>query len=203
MIVHAACCSLRWQRTPPENYTSGATIFGAFKVLPSPGDRRKAADTPDSYEVYVVVGRAGEPITAANSTDHSGKRDSKWDPPGVFVNRYTTTDFVQWSAPVRVLFLADGWLPGGDTGPVAAAAAEARVGDGLRWTVKSIARDDATGTYLMFAAYQTFAFAFTSQQPTAANSFTPSIKSASGNFDDHVRAAFSCFALVAMCSVVD
>ena len=88
---------------------------------------------------------------------------------------------------VRVLFLADGWLPGGDAGPLAAAAKEAGLGDGLRWTVKSIARDDTTGTYLMFAAYQTFAFAFTSASPTTANSFAPSIKSASGNFDDHVR----------------
>lgn len=159
---------------PPENYTSGATIFGSFQVQ----------QPDDEFEVYVVVGRSGEPITA-NSSSSNGQSKSTWDPPGVFVNRYTTKDFVTWSAPVRVLFLADGWLPGGDAGPLAAAAKEAGLGDGLRWTVKSIARDDTTGTYLMFAAYQTFAFAFTSASPTTANSFAPSIKSASGNFDDH------------------
>ena len=74
---------------PPENYTSGATIFGSFQVQ----------QPDDEFEVYVVVGRSGEPITA-NSSSSNGQSKSTWDPPGVFVNRYTTKDFVTWSAPV-------------------------------------------------------------------------------------------------------
>ena len=37
----------------------------------------------------------------------------------------------------------------------------------------------------MFAAYQTFAFAFISDAPAAPNSFTSSVNASSGNFDDH------------------
>ena len=52
---------------------------------------------------------------------------------------------------VQVLFLPDG--------PLNATGSN----DGTRWTVKSIARNDETGQYLLAAAFQTGVYTFTAQ----------------------------------------
>ena len=158
---------------PPqgENYTAGATVFGAF-------------ETVAGFEVFIAVGRAGEPFTPTSGPQFSPGDDA----PGVYVHRYTTSNLKDWEGPTVVLFLADGWQPGTVTGTDDASqggSSSPQVGDGLRWTVKSIARDAATNTYLMFASYQTFGYSFKSTTPSTAHSFVPTVKGSSGNFDDH------------------
>ena len=97
---------------PALNYTAGATVIGAFST-----------EAPaNSYEVFVAVGRPGEPIAAAASNDRDGAQD------GVAVQRHTTSDFVTWSGPTTVLFLPNGPSPG-------------KLGDGNIWTVKSMDRN--------------------------------------------------------------
>lgn len=95
---------------PTENYTAGATVIGAFST-----------DAPaNSYEVFVAVGRPGEPIVAAGT--------SSTNTDGVAVQRYTTADFVTYAGPTTVLFLPNGPSPG-------------KLGDGNIWTVKSMDRN--------------------------------------------------------------
>lgn len=57
-----------------------------------------------SYEVFVAVGRPGEPINGGLRRQPSQ---------GVDVKRYTTSDFVEWSEPEVVLFLPNGIPPPG------------------------------------------------------------------------------------------
>ena len=100
---------------PALNYTAGATVIGAFST-----------EAPaNSYEVFVAVGRPGEPIAAAASSDGDGAQDGV---DGVAVQRYTTANFVTWAGPTTVLFLPNGPSPG-------------KLGDGNIWTVKSMDRN--------------------------------------------------------------
>ena len=62
-----------------------------------------------------------------------------------------------------LLDLANGWTPD-------KASSQRRLLDGAIWTAKSMARDPTTGEYLLFAAYKTSAYSFTSQDHTKANS---------------------------------
>tara|TARA_B110000208_G_scaffold123260_1_gene150400 strand:+ start:99 stop:1910 length:1812 start_codon:yes stop_codon:yes gene_type:complete len=140
---------------PPERYDWGATVLGAFTCQPP---------QLATYEVYVALGRGGEPLGQMNASA----------PSGVTLKRYTTRDFVHWDEPIVVLFLPDGPLNGTSPSPS---------NDGTRWTVKSMARDDATGRYLLAAAYATFVYTFTSSDASKSNSFLPT--SEKGNFDDH------------------
>ena len=95
------------------NYTAGATVFAAFATL----------DSPSTFEVFLAVGRPGEPLTAeSEATPSTG---------GVSVDRYTTTNFVEYSEPTTVLFLPN------DTPPPGSATNDQGI-----WTVKSMDRDD-------------------------------------------------------------
>ena len=87
-------------------------------------------------EAFIAVGRAGEPFVEVDGTAASTTSDEADDFVGVRILRYTTPDFVRWSAAVVVVSLPDGWLPGHPK-------ARPGLGDGLRWTAKSIARSDS------------------------------------------------------------
>ena len=80
---------LESHRPPPANYTGGATVFATF-VVADPS--ATALDAAVSYEVYVAVGRPGEPILQDVNVDRS------IDPPGpsdgVAIQRFVTSDFV-------------------------------------------------------------------------------------------------------------
>jgi len=96
---------------PPANYTAGATVFAAFTAADGAG-----------YEVFVAIGRPGEPIGRRAAVAAAASTTAPADQAGVDVNRYTTVDFKTYSAPTTVLF-----LPNGPTN------------DGNIWTVSSTA----------------------------------------------------------------
>eukprot|EP00041_Stephanoeca_diplocostata_P038948 m.1570885 g.1570885 ORF g.1570885 m.1570885 type:complete len:568 (-) comp25301_c0_seq53:1950-3653(-) len=168
---------------PPCNWTGGDTVFAAFEVLGSPG----------TYEIFVAVGRPGEPYRQPISTIPTGS----FDEAGVKINRYTSTDLRSWDGPVTVLFLPDG------SGSSTVSSKEHRdyvrqhthypvddsffhPEDGSIWTAKSMDRNPATGEYLMFASYGSSAHTFTANKPKKENTFLPttgSLKKAV--FKDH------------------
>ena len=80
---------------PKVNYSAGATVFASFTT------------DSGSYEVFVAVGRPGEPIKGRGTTDSEVNRGLSDAPRagGISVQRYTTTDFVKYSDPMTVLFL--------------------------------------------------------------------------------------------------
>ncbi|XP_065175323.1 uncharacterized protein LOC135805240 [Sycon ciliatum] len=149
---------------PPENYSSGATVTASFVVLDN------AMESPSQdwqtgnaiYEIYVVVGRGGEPFVAGDDQPIDREEGSL-----VEVKRYTTSDFKTYSSPVVVISLA-------------------KVKD-KGWTVKSIDRDSATGQYIMLASGEGGTHAFsTDEPPTKPNSFKPTTGSLDkANFNDH------------------
>eukprot|EP01052_Picozoa_sp_SAG31_P023824 SAG31_NODE_1988_length_6721_cov_11.339928_6_plen_188_part_00 len=114
---------------------------------------------------------------------------------GVKVQRFTTTDFKTWSAPVCVLYLPNGSGDNEDTDEGAemgfraypGSREAARVGDGTIWTVKSMARTSATGEYLLAASYGSSVHTFRSAIPPAKeSSFVPTTGSLKkSNFKDH------------------
>ena len=122
---------------PKCNYTGGATATGAFKNLLEPG-----------YEVFVVVGRPGEPQPLFTTSKSSSVNADPTD--GVSVERYTTTDFISWSGPVSVLFLENG------------SGKPKNENDGSIWTVKSMARNEQSGGYLCFSYHYTVALCYVS-----------------------------------------
>ena len=87
------------------------------------------------------------------------------------ISRYTTHDFMNYTAPVTVLYLPNGSgpSPGGEN-------------DGYIWTAKSMDRDDR-GRYLFIAFYGDVAMSFASSDGRTANSFEPT--SSGGSFMDH------------------
>ena len=102
---------------PPSNYSGGAISTAA--IVGASGE----------FEVYVAAGNPGEPLPAAQAAafvDAMGIAP----PGGVSVLRFTTSDFVSWSAPLLSLYLAVG--SGGSVGTDV-------------WTVKSIDRDPDSG----------------------------------------------------------
>jgi len=134
---------------PPENYTAGATIFAAFEITATPSSSAR------EYEIFVAVGRPGEPILGEDSPASAIE--------GVEIKRYTTQDFSRWSEGVTVLDLPNGWKPDALPGE----------NDGSIWTAKSMDRDPASGVYLMFAAYGSAAYAFTATRPSQPGDFKP------------------------------
>ena len=132
----------------------------------------------------MAIGRPGEPyrqpLTMAHETPASTAPRAS-DDLGVAINRYTTTDFKTWSAPVRV-----GFLPAGSGDEDEAAA---RHGfeplDGSIWTVKSMDRDPETGLYLMFASYGSSAHTFTAVKPSTKDVLVPMGSLKKSNFKDH------------------
>lgn len=150
----------------PENYTAGATVIAAFSTSdPSPG----------SYEVLVAVGRPGEPITGSNTsfslTSVSSRSQNPRSSGGVVVQRYTTSDFLAWSAPTTVLYLPNGEGP---TTP-------GKLGDGDIWTVKSVDRND-TG-YLLMAFYGDSCTSFHAPLKLKEHAFKATKQD--GSFRDH------------------
>ena len=77
-------------------------------------------------QVFVAVGRPGEPLGSSGTSAAGAPPRSD----GVSVQRYTTADFVTYSEPMTVLFLANGPAAGG------------QLGDGSIWTIKSMDRND-------------------------------------------------------------
>eukprot|EP00117_Sycon_ciliatum_P018397 scpid74529/ scgid17025/ len=181
---------------PAENYTAGATVFAAFPILKNSSmqdrgggdDGVSAYELGTGYEVFVAVGRPGEPWQQQEGERHDADRvrqapgggdfaaDKNATAPfvdGVQVKRYTTEDFLKYSDPVVVLFLPNGEL-----------------NDGKVWTVKSMDRNMASGEYVLFAAYGSSAHTFSNgpgnPPPTSENSLKPTTGSLSeGNFKDH------------------
>jgi len=141
---------------PPENYTAGATVFAAFEVTNKPG----------LYEVFVAVGRPGEPIgfpfeRGSRSPTSIGEMMA-----GVEIKRYTTSDFEIWSTPVTVLDLPNGWRPDQNQ---TWGKPNRRLLDGEIWTAKSMDRNPETGEYLLFASYGTSAWSFTATKDPEPN----------------------------------
>ena len=54
-------------QAPPGNWSGGDTVFAAFEVLDSPG----------TFEVFVAVGRPGEPYRQPLSTVGKGRREEQ------------------------------------------------------------------------------------------------------------------------------
>ena len=153
-------------RAPPGvNYTAGATAFAAFKNLPLPGGGGAA-----EYEVYVAVGRPGEPLLAGGAAR------------GVSVLRFTTTDLYHYSAPSEVLFLENG---SGENGE--------KANDFDVWTVKSMDRDGGdpgSARYVLLASYATGVHSFTNALGPVTTVgravFVPTTGDlTSSNFEDH------------------
>ena len=87
---------------PAFNWTGGDTTFAAFEDLTTPG----------MYEVFVAVGRPGEPYRhPILDTQHLSKPPPAPPGSGVKIQRITTTDFKEWTEPITV-----GWLPSGSGG---------------------------------------------------------------------------------------
>ena len=101
---------------PPVDYAAGSLVIA---VLPSVGD-------PTLYEVYAENTTGNEPLGFRRRTSEEDSNTS--------LLRFTTRDFVSYSAPHRALTLEGGGTP----------------------SMKSIARDDVTGRYLMIAASDGF-----------------------------------------------
>eukprot|EP00038_Savillea_parva_P029787 m.73470 g.73470 ORF g.73470 m.73470 type:complete len:615 (-) comp8840_c0_seq1:262-2106(-) len=166
LLPRANTLSPQPQFSPPAcNWSGGDTVFAAFEVLDSPG----------TYEIFVAVGRPGEPYRQPLHTMQGPSGDG--DTPGVKIQRYTTTDFKTWDGPTTVLFLPDG-------------SGSQHLGfhpdDGDIWTAKSMDRNPQTGEYLMFASYGSSAHTFKAVRPTSANAFVPTTGSLEGgNFKDH------------------
>ena len=158
--------------TPPENYTAGATVFAAFPVWQN---KTELHTSEGVFEVFVAVGRPGEPWFDSSYREvrpGSDTNERALSEDGVQVKRYTTSDFKKYSEPVVVLF-----LPDGDTN------------DGKIWTVKSMDRNPKSGEYMLLASYGSTAHSFSSGHgtpPTAANSLKPTTGNLSvGNIKDH------------------
>ena len=144
---------------PPANFSAGATVIASFSTLGSPGE----------YEIFVAVGRPGEPL------QRGGAADNKPPPPpappgGVAVQRFTTNDFMHYSPPVTVLYLPNN-SPEGDVS----------TGDGGIWTVKSMDRNEQG--YLLMAFYGDSCSAFAAPLSLGEHSFTTKRKG--GVFKDH------------------
>ena len=164
---------------PAFNWTGGDTVFAAFETL----------DAPGTFEVFVAVGRPGEPYRRP-LLDLQYTDAAKPPPPppgsGVKIQRITTSNFMEWSQPVTV-----GWLPSGSgvegaEGEAAPPSYGFRPLDGGIWTAKSMDRDPATGTYLMFASYGSSAHTFTAVKPSTEFAFKPTTGSLkTSNFKDH------------------
>ena len=166
---------------PRFNWTGGDTTFAAFEDLGAPG----------TYEVFIAVGRPGEPYRRPilDAQYHLSKPPPAPPGSGVKIQRITTTDFNEWTEPITV-----GWLPSGsgedDQSSVEYAQGKRNYGfqplDGSIWTVKSMDRNPATGEYLMFASYGSSAHTFTAVKPRTAYAFKPTTGSLkTSNFKDH------------------
>ena len=146
---------------PPENYTKGATVFASFREL----------DGSSQYEIYVAVGRSGEPLSTLDHPEDVADGVDREEPGKskdiVVVKRYTTADFKSYSSPTVVLSLPEM--------------------DDKKWTVKSMDRSVQTGQYILLAFGTEGAHSFTSDGPPKT---TDSLKPTSGslskaNFVDH------------------
>ena len=122
-------------KSPPLNYTAGATIFAAFQ--------NKRNNDVDEYEIWAAVGRPGEPKNNDDGGNNIVKKSSS-SIIGVSIFRFTTTDLIHYSKPSELLFLENG--SGSPPG----------MNDGNVWTVKSMDRDStnpAKATYVLVASY--------------------------------------------------
>ena len=151
---------------PPANYSAGATVIASFGVLGSPGE----------YEVFVAVGRPGEPLLLLPRREEGGSSDDKPPPPpappgGIAVERFTTSDFVRYSPPVTVLYLPNN----------SPEQSQVATGDGGIWTVKSMDRNEQG--YLLMAFYGDSCSAFAAPLALGGHSFTTKLKG--GVFKDH------------------
>jgi hypothetical protein len=196
---------------PGLNYTGGDTVTAAFPL------------SGGGAEVFVAVGRPGEPFAPRRRADQggataAGRRLSRaassdgqclcsntcpqsCDPDaGVKLQRFTTTDWKQWSPPVTVLYLPNGSgdeeeeqeeEDGGRDGKTKQAHSGGRAHqplDGTVWTIKSMDRSPK-GQYLLAASYGSSVHFFMSDAPPVKiNSFYPlnserSLKKS--NFKDH------------------
>jgi hypothetical protein len=157
--------------SPPVNYTGGATAFATF-VIAAPSISSNSISPGVLYEVFVAVGRPGEPIQEIGETHY-------YDPPGpangVAVLRFVTQDFVSYpDPPVTVLYLPDG------------SGSDSHSNDGSIWTIKSLDRDVVSGTYLMMASYGSSVHTFRATWPSTENAFKPTTGDLKvGNFKDH------------------
>ena len=73
---------------PPRNYSAGATVFASFAI-----------EGTNTFEVFVASGRPGEPLLG-DMAHHTTRGGTPWDT-GVSVDRFTTADFVTYSAPMQ------------------------------------------------------------------------------------------------------
>ena len=174
------------------NYTGGDTVTAAFPLLDGPG-----------AEIFVAVGRPGEPFAGAGRVDSSADSTAPAPPcicsntcpqscnpdQGVQLQRFTTKDFKTWSEPVTVAYFPNG--SGDDDDADTDAGSEAREQhpmDGTVWTLKSMDRNEV-GQYLLAGSYGSAVHFFMSDTPpTKPKSFYPlnserSIKKS--NFKDH------------------
>jgi len=152
-------------RPPPANFTAGATVIACFALKAGGADVAEAfiaigrAGEPfgegtapsSSFALSLSLSLSLSPPPAPTHPlePHLIDLDPVWirvagkgkgkeeyaDFVGVRILRYTTADFVRWSAETVVLSLPDGWLPRQPKGRTG-------LGDGLRWTAKSIARSE-------------------------------------------------------------
>ena len=172
--------------SPPAglNYSGGDTVTAAFPL-------------PGGAEIFVAVGRPGEPYTRSALTaaaTAAGCACSNTCPQGcaadqgVKVQRFITTDFKSWSAPTTVLYLANGSgeEEEEEQHPAPQRLHAGRPLDGTVWTVKSMARKP-TGEYLLAASYGSSVHTFRSATPPKApNAFLPTSGSLKkSNFKDH------------------
>ena len=108
-------------RPPPLNYTQGDLVIGVIK----------SATVAGLYEIYAENTTGKEPLT-----NNSKLGDNPTGATTSQLLRFTTTDFVSYTAPHTVLALSKGGTP----------------------TMKSMARSNAgsTSLYVLFTVYDTF-----------------------------------------------
>ena len=140
---------------PPDcDYKNGATVFAAFTAGNS------------TWEVYVAVGRPGEPVQDAAAPPCQGLAG------GVSVIRFVTSDFINYSSPTIVLF-----LPSTKAGLVGMP-----LDQGI-WTIKSMDRNSTDYLLTAFKGDSMFSFVATRTRISTANTFR--MTTSEGCFKDH------------------